>query len=149
MRALLFAAVSVVALLGCNEGGQQRPVVSVDQARQVAASFQGQASFTPPPRSIADIAAVLDQYKPDQAKIEASRKRADAEPPGGVSPAQLADFYYGRAQAAADVGRRGQQLSDARQAVKLGEESGHNTSTACRASCKTPRVTLAIIAPPR
>src|SRR5260221_9418555 len=39
------------------------------------------AAFVAPPRTIADIAAILDSEKPDPAKIEAIRAAADAAPP--------------------------------------------------------------------
>jgi hypothetical protein len=42
-------------------------------------------AFTPPPRSIADITAILDSEKPDPAKIAARQATADATPPSNVS----------------------------------------------------------------
>jgi CHAT domain-containing protein/tetratricopeptide (TPR) repeat protein len=116
------ATALVAALAGCQiDGGP--PAVSLDQAKKIAASFEGQG-FTPPPRTIADITAILDQEKPDPAKAEAARKAADAEPPAGAAPAQLARFYYDRALAAAEIGRLKQRRDDAAEAVRLGREGG-------------------------
>ncbi|MBL8655358.1 MAG: hypothetical protein JNJ97_14210, partial [Alphaproteobacteria bacterium] len=83
MKRVAAIAVTCAALLGCQQDGQ-RPVVSLDQARQITANFQGQA-FQPPPRTISDIAAVLDQQKPDPAKVAALAAQADAQPPSGAS----------------------------------------------------------------
>jgi CHAT domain-containing protein len=120
----VLAGVILCALsTGCQP--DQKPVVSLDQARQIQAGMQGQASFVAPPRTITDITAVLDQYKPDPAKLEEARKKADAEPPQGLAPLKLADFYYDRGQAAAEIGRRAQQLEDARRSVELATQAKH------------------------
>ena len=48
------------------------------------------AAFVAPPRTIADITAILDSEKPDPAKIEKIRAAADANPPAGASRDELA-----------------------------------------------------------
>ena len=63
------AALALVFLWGCQPDG--KPAVSLQQARQITAEFQGQG-FRPPPRTISDIAAILDQQKPDPAKVAAA-----------------------------------------------------------------------------
>ena len=109
----------VVLLLGlsaCNE--EQRPVVSLDQARQVTAQFEGQ-SLAAPPRTISDITAILDQKKPDPAKAIAIRAAADEQPAEGLAGRDLADFYMRRADAATQIGRTGQRIDDFRTALAL------------------------------
>src|SRR5258708_33866785 len=62
----------------------------IDQARGGGAD-KGKAaapvSFVPPPRTIADITAILDRQKPDAAKLAANRAAADAQPPAGAAGA--------------------------------------------------------------
>jgi CHAT domain-containing protein len=69
-----------------------------------------------PPRTISDISAVLDQQKPDPAEIARQTTAADATVPEGLKGADLADFYYKRAQARARLGRSN-ALNDAELAV--------------------------------
>jgi CHAT domain-containing protein len=110
---------TTAVLLACQP--DNKPVVSLEQAKQITASFEGQA-FKPPPRTIADITAILDQQKPDPARAEAARKAADAQPPAGASAGELANFYFQRGLAAAEVGRTTQRLADMKEAVRLGQE---------------------------
>ena len=56
-------------------------------------------AFVAPPRTIADITAILDSEKPDEAKIAARKAAADVAPPQNVSAAKLAQFYYDRGNA--------------------------------------------------
>src|SRR5262245_65829099 len=57
------------------------------------------AGFVAPPRTIADITAILDQEKPDPAKRAKVEADAAAEPPAHADAATLKDFYFRRAQA--------------------------------------------------
>ena len=52
---------ALLLLNACTPDG--KPAVSLQQARQITADFQGQ-SFRAPPRTISDIAAILDQQQP-------------------------------------------------------------------------------------
>src|SRR5215468_7689819 len=63
------------------------------------------ASFLPPPRSIADITAVLDSEKPDPATLARTKSAADAEPSDDLSQDSLAQFYYARSEAREILGR--------------------------------------------
>src|SRR5262245_56577847 len=51
---------------------------------------------TAPPRTIADITAILNREKPDPQVLARKRAAAQAQPPDGLSPADLAKFYYDR-----------------------------------------------------
>src|SRR5258708_13247196 len=98
----------------------QPRAVSVDEAKKITAEFQGEG-FVPPPRTIADISAILDQERPDPAAAVRARAAADAEPEPGLSDHDLASFYMRRAIAAGDVGRPKQRLDEAREAAPLPE----------------------------
>ena len=67
------------------------------------------ASDTPssnvPPRTMADITNLLDQYKPDHKKVAELRSVLDSLPPQTQDKQELAKFYRTRAVAADRVGR--------------------------------------------
>src|SRR5581483_1382758 len=90
-------------------------------ALAVSASAVAQ-TFAPPPRSIADITAVLDSEKPDPAKLARYVAQADAQVPAGASPVQLAAFYRDRSVAASQLGRIDQWVADAKEALRLAEQ---------------------------
>ena len=83
-------------------------------------SFNARAQ-TPaaPPRTVEDILAVLDQYKPDPAAVEKLRAIADSQPPA-INPTEtdvrarheVAIFYHRRARASAELGRSRQRIAD-------------------------------------
>jgi CHAT domain-containing protein len=75
--------------------------------------------FVPPPRSIADITAILDQEKPDPAKVAERKRIADAAPPSALGDVALAKFYMDRGAAAGLLGRFPQLVADLHQAVDL------------------------------
>ena len=62
------------------------------------------AGFVAPPRSIADIAAVLDNEKPDAATLAKLKADADKEP-RGLSGDDLAEYHFDRATARSVLGR--------------------------------------------
>ena len=90
-----------------------------------AAAARAPAIFVAPPRTISDIAAILDQQKPDAAKIAELTTMAEAPVPGGPKGLALADFYYKRAQARALLGRS-DALADAELAVNNGQGSDYD-----------------------
>jgi CHAT domain-containing protein len=101
----LWACVLVIAVLASPGARAQAP---------------GAAPMVAPPRTVSDITAVLDQYRPDPAKAAAQKAEADAQPAPGLEGGQLAHFYYQRGIAAGEVGRITQQLADLRRARELG-----------------------------
>ncbi|HEY5962820.1 MAG TPA: CHAT domain-containing protein [Xanthobacteraceae bacterium] len=74
--------------------------------------------FVAPPRTIADITAILDSEKPDPQKIEKIRAAADAHPPSGLARDKLARFYYERGQARSFLGRLNDSIADANKALE-------------------------------
>src|SRR5262245_4175085 len=79
--------------------------------------------FVPPPRTIADITAILDQQKQDPKHLAKLRADAYAAPPTGLGPAALSKFYYDRANIRADLGRNRDALADALKGIEVGQ--GH------------------------
>ncbi len=83
---------------------------------------QGQAAnFVPPPRNIADITSILDQEKPDPAKLAKMTAEAEAQAPPGVNGRALSDFYYKRAQVRSLLGRTQGAIEDSELAIKNAE----------------------------
>lgn len=103
--------------------------VSAPDAKEAAETAKAVANLAPqslvaPPRTISDITAILDQQKPDEAKIAELRKAADASVPSNLSGTDLANFYYKRAQARVLLGRS-DSLADAELAVNNGKDSDY------------------------
>ena len=94
-----------------------------------AAAAKAPAILVAPPRTISDIAAILDQQKPDAAKIAELTTMAEAPVPGGLKGLALADFYYKRAQARALLGR-----SERSRCRKLAVNNGQGSDYAKAAS---------------
>ena len=57
--AVILTAAIAPALAACESGP---PAVSLEEAKQITARFEGE-SFVPPPRTINDITAIFDQEK--------------------------------------------------------------------------------------
>lgn len=112
-RAVLLVFVSLLLIAAC------RSTMSLEEAKKVTAEFAGNA-FVPPPRSIHDITAILDEQKLDNPEAAAhARARADQPPPKAADPATLAEFYYQRGLAAREIGRTRQEMEDVAQAAHL------------------------------
>ncbi len=123
----VIAGVVAVVLLGACQTDGKRPTVSLEEAKQITAEFEG--GFVPPPRTIRDVTAILDKERPVNA--EAMRKQvtlADSQPPSGVSKREIAAFYTRRAAAARRIGRSGQWLDDLLKSDSYGVYSGERRS---------------------
>jgi tetratricopeptide (TPR) repeat protein len=83
--------------------------MSIEEAKKVTATFGG-AAFVPPPRTINDITAILDQQK--RTAPETARDLADAAPPTSTDRGVLAQFYFKRGLAAEEIGRAKQEIDD-------------------------------------
>jgi CHAT domain-containing protein len=100
-----------------------RPIAALVVSAILGSShLAAEQTFVPPPRSIADITAVLDSEKPDPAKLARYVAQADAQVPAGASPAQLAAFYRDRSVAASQLGRIDQWIADAKEALRLADQ---------------------------
>ena len=76
-------------------------------------------SFVAPPRTITDIAAILDSEKPDAEQINKLKAEADATPPANGARADVAKFYYDRGTARAQLGRLSESIADANKAIEV------------------------------
>lgn len=132
VRAALFAFLGLAAFRIPALADQEQPAApssGTSKAASAPASPSSSATnaaigadtpiYTPPPRSISDITAVLDRQKPDPAKIAAAKAIADAQAPASISGIDAARFYYERAGAAGELGRAAQELADIRKAAEL------------------------------
>lgn len=99
-----------------NPAPKTPKAMSVEEARKVASAKK---TYNKPPRTIDDIAKVLEQNKPDPAKIEQLRKTADAPVPVNLSGMARADFLMARGLAARDLGRTQQRVTDLREAYAI------------------------------
>ena len=79
------------------------------------------AAFVAPPRTIADITAILDQEKPDPARIAKAKTAADVLPPDGADAKKLAQFYYDRGGARSFLARNNDALADGKKALEVGK----------------------------
>jgi CHAT domain-containing protein len=80
--------------------------------------------FVAPPRTIADITAILDSEKPDPAMLAKLKASADNEPGKNISQAELADFYIDRGTARSALGRNMEALADGEKALAAALASG-------------------------
>jgi CHAT domain-containing protein/tetratricopeptide (TPR) repeat protein len=125
MRPSLLAVPLALLFAGCQSGS---PPLSVDEAKKVTADFGG-TNFIPPPRTIADITAILDQQKPDEAYRTAILARLN-EPPSDKTPAGLSSYYRVRGDAALTLGLTDQALSDLRASVRYAKEANRDVARA-------------------
>jgi CHAT domain-containing protein len=96
------------------------PKETAQHPTQEATPDSGEKMLAAPPRTIADVTAILDAEKPDSKKIAELQSQADGAPPKNVSRSDLAQFYYDRGNARAQLGRVSDALSDAKAAVERG-----------------------------
>ena len=104
--------------------------ISAPKAEDLAAGAKlakENTTLVAPPRSVSDITAILDQQKPDPAKIAELTVTADAPVPAGLKGGALADFHYKRAQARTLLGRSEEALADSELAVSNGQGGDYKT----------------------
>jgi CHAT domain-containing protein len=98
--------------------GVAAPSAPKDAAAAADAPLEIRTSFVAPPRTIADITAILDSEKPDEAQIAKRKATADASP-GGLGGPKLAEFLFDRAAARALLARNKDALADGLQALDI------------------------------
>ncbi|TWI00205.1 CHAT domain-containing protein [Bradyrhizobium daqingense] len=76
--------------------------------------------FIAPPRTIADITAILHQEKPDAFRASAMRVMAEIEPSHAFSPTELVEFYYERCRSNAAIGELRRAIADCEKAEVSG-----------------------------
>jgi CHAT domain-containing protein len=102
--------------IAVDDGKSKKEVINLGNALP--------AGFVPPPRSIADIAAVLDNEKPDAATLAKLKAEADDEPDQKQSVSDLAESYYERATARLLLGRQADAAADAEKALAIASRGG-------------------------
>ena len=126
LRKTSAALIAAMLLAACQPDGGGS--LSLDEAKKVTADFGGR-SFTPPPRTVTDVTAILSkQARDDLEWVEEARKKVDAQPAADASPRKLAVFYYDRGIAASKLGRAGQAIADYRLTLKNARK-GRNMET--------------------
>jgi hypothetical protein len=116
------AAVMAVFMPCMNAAnGRANVAIAIPNAKKDAAPIGNAlpAGFVPPPRTIADIAAILDAEKPDAAVIAKLKQQADADS-GKQGGAQ---FYYDRAFSRSLLGRYADAVADGEKAVFIARSS--------------------------
>jgi CHAT domain-containing protein len=99
--------------------GVAAPAAPKDASAAPDAPLEIRTSFVAPPRTIADITAILDSEKPDEAQIAKRKATADAAPAKGLSGPNLAQFLFDRAAARALLARNKDALADGLQALDI------------------------------
>jgi CHAT domain-containing protein len=98
--------------------GVAAPSAPKDVAPAPDVPLEIRTSFVAPPRTIADITAILDSEKPDEAQIAQRKATADASA-NGLSGPKLAQFLFDRGAARALLARNKEALADGLQALEL------------------------------
>ena len=110
----------MAALNTANGRANVAVAVPTEAAPKPQAGPAPAAGFVAPPRTISDVTAILDNEKPDLKTIEALKDDANAEPSGKESRADLAQFYFDRANARAQLGRLADSTNDINKAIEVG-----------------------------
>ena len=81
------------------------------------------SAFVAPPRTIADLAAILEQEKPDPKVLAEFNAKANVQPPAEADRKTLAKFYFDRASARVQLGRVREAIGDGEMAVRVAHEA--------------------------
>ena len=92
-------------------------------AASIVATLGQTPSFVAPPRTIADINAVLDGERPNLTEIAAKKALANSSVTAQLANADLAQFYFKRAIARWDVGRAKEAILDCEEAIRVARTS--------------------------
>ena len=110
----------VLAALNAANGRANVAVAVPTEAAPKVSAAAVPAGFVAPPRTIADITAILDSEKPDLKTIDDLKSDANAEPTGKESRQDLAQFYFDRSNARGQLGRLAEAIADANKAMDVG-----------------------------
>lgn len=92
------------------------------------AATAGAADYIPPPRSVEDILAVLDQYPPDPERIARRLEVLKRTPPSAENKRALAQYYLERGRAYNTMGSMRKYIED----LRLAAETAKGTMTGMR-----------------
>lgn len=110
----------LAALNAANGRANVAVAIPTEAAPKIPLGNALPAGFVAPPRTITDITAILDSEKPDLKTIEELKADADSNPTGKESREDLAQFYFDRGNARAQLGRLADTLTDANKAIEVG-----------------------------
>jgi CHAT domain-containing protein len=97
--------------------------MSVGQAKSVATSFQ-HLGLVPPPRTIQDITAILDEQKAENpVALAEARSGLAASPLADANPIELHDFFYRRGVLAARLGANRQAIADLEESLRYARQA--------------------------
>ncbi|MFM8761125.1 MAG: hypothetical protein ACKOD7_06255, partial [Polynucleobacter victoriensis] len=119
VRTIKLLVVSLCTLLACSIAIGQDATHSKEVAEQ-------EARVPKPPRSVADVFKLLDQYQPEPQRIKRIISEADASPQVGLSERELCLFYQNRSLAATTLGRLKQAEDDAIKAIEYTSKDDKN-----------------------
>ena len=125
-RMVLLLLIILASLHGCAT------TMSLEEAKKTSVSI-AEKSFTPPPRRITDILALLDQ--PGQFDPAITRRfieHTGKKPPEGADNKTLLKFYHERGEAFRRLGQHQKALDDFRKALHYAEEEGIENSQLLR-----------------
>ncbi|MDB5875933.1 MAG: Tetratricopeptide 2 repeat protein, partial [Ramlibacter sp.] len=108
------------ALNAANGRANVAVALPIEAAPKIPVGNALPPGFVAPPRTITDITAILDSEKPDLKQIEELKAEADAKPTGKESREDLAQFYFDRGNARAQLGRLADSIADANKAMEVG-----------------------------
>ena len=108
----------VAKLIGAA-GLQNQPIEAARESAKGTAQSAASRPRVIPPRTIADITAILDQEKPDPARLKKLQTAADAAEPAKSDPVALAHFYFSRAVVRSELGRTREAVADGERAIQL------------------------------
>lgn len=111
----------MAALNAANGRANVAVAIPTEVAPKAVAAGAAPAGFVTPPRTIADVAAILESEKPDAGTIEKLKADADAKPTGKESREGLARFYFDRGNVRAQLGRLADSIADANKAIEIGQ----------------------------
>ena len=114
------AACVMAALNAANGRANVAVAAPTEAAPKPQAGTVPSVGFVAPPRTISDVTAILDSEKPDLKTIAELKDDADAVPTGKESRADLAQFYFDRANARAQLGRLTDSTADINKAMEVG-----------------------------
>ena len=114
----LFKAVFIFFILFSFSSCVEKKM-SINQAKQVTLTM-AEKSFTPPPKRIDDILALLEAPggNPKSKFLVNAKRTVEQEPSGKLKGDALAKFYFKRAKAAGVLGKERKTLDDMRTALQ-------------------------------
>jgi CHAT domain-containing protein len=111
----------IAALNKANGRANVAVAAPTEAAPKLDPSKAQPVGFVAPPRTISDIAAILDSEKPDLKVIEKLKADAEVVPTGKESRAELSTFYFNRGSARAQLGRVPDSIVDANKGIEVGQ----------------------------